>query len=153
MNNSVYSFKDVHASIDGPGGNFPLAGDEAGAAKEGISIEPTGDINTMTGGADGSYMHSLSGDESGTVTVRLLKTSSVNAQLQALCDYQRTSSARWGRNTITIRDVARGDTVTCSGVAFVKPAPIAYTEQAGIVEWSFHSGKIKRQLGSGTPEI
>jgi len=149
---TVYSFKDVHASIDGPGGNFPLAGDEAGAAKEGITIEPTGDINTLVAGADGSFMHSLSGDETGTVTVRLLKTSTVNAQLQTLLDYQRTSSARWGRNTITIRDVARGDTITCSGAAFARPAPIGYTEQAGNIEWTFHAGKIQRQLGSGTPE-
>lgn len=150
---SVYSFKDVHATIDGPGGNFSLAGDEAGAAKEGITVEATGDINTMTGGADGSYMHSLSTDESGTVTIRLLKTSTVNAQLQTLLDYQRTSSARWGRNTITIRDVARGDTITCSGCAFVKPSAIGYTEQAGNNEWAFHAGKIQRQLGSGTPAI
>jgi hypothetical protein len=58
----------------------------------------------------------------------------------------------WGRNTITIRDVARGDTITCSGAAFARPAPIGYTEQAGNIEWTFHAGKIQRQLGSGTPE-
>lgn len=149
---SVYSFKDVHASIDGPGGNFPLAGDEAGAAKEGITVEPTGDINTMTEGADGSYMHSLSASKGSTVTIRLLKTSTVNAQLQALLNYQRTSGSLWGRNTITIRDVARGDTITCSGAAFAKETGLGYTEQAGNNEWTFHVGKTDRQLGSGSPE-
>lgn len=149
---SVYSFKDVHASIDGPGGSFPLAGDEAGAAQEGITVEATSDLNTLTAGADGAWMHSLSADRSGTVTVRLLKTSTVNAQLQTMLNYQSASSVYHGRNTITIRDVARGDTTTCTGVAFAKPPPVTYAAQGGITEWSFHAGKIERQLGTGTPE-
>lgn len=149
---SVYSFKDVQASIDGPGGSFPLSGDEAGAAQEGISVESTADINTLSVGADGGWMHSLSADRSGTVTVRLLKTSTVNAQLQTMLNYQATSSAYHGRNTITIRDVARGDTITCTGVAFAKPPPLTYAAQGGNNEWVFHAGKIERQLGTGTPE-
>ena len=84
----TYSFLDVQAAISGPGGNFPLAGDESGNSEEGITIEPTGDKNIMTVGADGSVMHSLKGDRSGTVTVRLLKTSTINAALQALYDVE-----------------------------------------------------------------
>ena len=83
----TYSFLDVQAAISGPGGNFPLAGDESGNSEEGITIEPTGDKNIMTVGADGSVMHSLKGDRSGTVTVRLLKTSTINAALQALYNF------------------------------------------------------------------
>ncbi|WP_142850924.1 phage protein [Telmatospirillum sp. J64-1] len=149
---SVYSFLDVHAAISGPGGNFPLGGPEAGIADEGISIAPTGDKSTMTVGADGGWMHSLSGDKSGTVTVRLLKTSTVNAQLAALYDLQTTSAAMHGRNTITIRDTVRGDTITCSGAAFTKAPDLTYAREGGTVEWVFAAGRIDRQLGTGTPE-
>jgi hypothetical protein len=149
---STYSFLDVQASIDGPGGNFPLAGDAAGIAEEGITIEPTGDKNGMTPGADGSWMHSLYGDKTGTVTVRLLKTSTVNAQLQNMYNFQTASSANHGKNVITVRDVARGDTVTCSGVAFAKQPTAAYAKDGGVMEWTFHAGSIEKQLGTGSPE-
>ena len=47
----AYSFLDVSVSIDGPGGFFAIDG--GGVAEEGITIEPVGDKNTMTVGADG----------------------------------------------------------------------------------------------------
>lgn len=102
----------------------------------------------MTVGADGSVMHSLKGDRSGTVTVRLLKTSTINAALQALYNYQTTSSSRHGQNTITIRDVARGDTITCQKVAFAKNASKTYAGDGGIMEWTFHAGTISALLGA-----
>lgn len=147
MAGRVYSFLNVQASISGPGGNFPLAGDEAGAAEEGITIEPTGDKNIMTIGADGSYMHSLAGDASGTVTVRLLRVSTVNKQLQELYNTQTASAALHGQNVIVIRDTARGDTVTCAGCAFARQPPLAFAKEGGLVEWSFHAGKIAVKRG------
>lgn len=149
----TYSFLDVQAAIAGPGGNFPLAGDEAGIAQEGITIGPTGEVNAMTVGADGAYMHSLKGDKSGSVTVRLLRTSTVNRQLQELYNYQTQSSAYHGRNTITVRDVVRGDTTTCDGVAFAKSPEQVFAAEGGTYEWTFHAGKIYRQIGSGEPEL
>lgn len=149
----TYSFLDVQAAMSGPGASFPLAGNEAGIAGEGITVSPTGDKNIMTIGADGAVMHSLAGDKSGTVTVRLLRTSSVNRQLQEAYNYQTQSSATHGRNTITVRDTARGDTITCSRVAFSKQPEKTYAIEGGGLEWTFHAGKIEAQLGSGTPEI
>lgn len=149
----TYSFLDVHAAITGPGGNFPLSGDRVGIAQEGITITPTGDKNIMTIGADGHAMHSLVGDLSGNVTVTLLRTCPVNRLLQNLYNYQSKSSSFWGRNTIVIRDVARGDTITCQEVAFSKAPDNAFATEGGSLVWNFHAGKIERQLGSGTPEI
>lgn len=149
---NAYSFLDVHAAISGPGGNLPLASEEAGAAEEGITIEPVGDKSTMTEGADGSWMHSLHASKAGRVTVRLLKVSGVNARLQAMYDFQTDSAARHGRNTITIRDTTRGDVVTCAGCAFAAPPTLSYGKTAGTVDWTFHAGRIDRTLGSGTPE-
>lgn len=149
---TVYSFRDVVAAIDGPGGSFALAGVEAGGADEGISVEPTGDSNTMTSGADGSWMHSLSGSSSGMITVRLLKAARNNAQLMEMANFQLASAARHGQNTITIRDTARGDLITATGCAFVRPPNLAYARDGGLIEWAFHAGKIDRVLGTGTPE-
>ncbi len=149
----AYSFLDVHAAISGPGGNFPLSGDRAGIAQEGVTIAATGDKNAMTIGADGAVMHSLIADASGTVTVNLLRTSQVNRLLQQLYNYQAQSSANWGRNTITVRDVARGDTVTCSYVAFAKAPDKVFAQEGGTLQWTFHAGKIEGQIGSGTPEL
>lgn len=149
----AYSFLDVHAAITGTGGSFPLSGDRVGIAQEGLTIAPTGEKNVMTVGADGGVMHSLSADASGTITLNLLRTSPVNRLLQNLYNYQAQSSSYWGSNTITVRDVARGDTVTCQGVAFAKSPDKVFAKEGGTVQWTFHAGKIEAQFGSGTPEI
>lgn len=149
----AYSFLDVQAAISGPGGNFPLSGDRVGIAQEGITITPTGDKNVMTIGADGAAMHSLIADCSGSITITLLRTSPVNRLLQNLYNTQSKSSSSWGRNTITIRDIARGDTVTCQEVAFAKAPDKVFAQEGGTYQWTFHAGKIEAQIGSGTPEI
>ena len=90
---ATYSFLDVTASIAGPGGNFSL-GNGSGNSEEGITVTMTEDKNTMTIGADGSAMHSLHAGKSGTVSVRLLKTSPVNKQLMTLYNYQTTARSQ-----------------------------------------------------------
>lgn len=142
-----YSFLDVQASIYGPGGNVSLAGDEAGVAEGGITIDPTGERSKMTIGADGSVMHSLVGDKSGKVTVKLLKTSSVNAMLQVMYNFQTSTGAQHGMNTIVIRDVARGDVITCQNCAFAKQPSLTYASDAGVMEWTFNVGAISSVLG------
>ena len=149
---SVYSFLDIQAAIEGPGGNFQL-GSGSGNAEEGITIEPTGDKNVMTVGADGSVMHSLLADASGTVTVNLLRTSPTNAQLQNLYNYQTASGRNHGQNTITIRNPVTGDVITCSDVAFAKGISNSYAKEGGTLAWAFHAGKIDTRIGTGTPEI
>ncbi|MCE6957462.1 DUF3277 family protein, partial [Acinetobacter baumannii] len=71
---STYSFMDTQCTLASDDGVIDL-GYGAGVADEGITIAMAGDANTMTIGADGEGMHSLSANKSGTVTVRLLKTS------------------------------------------------------------------------------
>ena len=149
MNGNVYSFLDVQAAIVGPGGTFSL-GSGAGAAEEGIEITPAGDINTMQIGADGTGQHSLHGDKSGTVTVRLLKTSQVNGQLSLLYAFQTSNSGAHGQNTITLTD-RRGDVITCRQCAFKRAPALTYSKDAGMNEWVFDVVFIDRVLASGTP--
>lgn len=144
----TYSFLDVNAAINGPGGAFNL-GQGAGASEEGISIEPSQDVGGMMIGADGTPMHSLYADKSGKITLRLLKTSPVNASLSAMLAFQRTSGANWGQNTISIVDTASGDITTCQSVAFARMPVITYAKDAGMNEWSFNAGILDIGLGGG----
>ncbi len=146
MPSNSYSFKDVKAAISGPGGVITL-GDGSGAAEEGITIEPTGEIDTMQIGADGKGQHSLSSDKSGRLTVRVLKTSPVNALLAAMLAFQRSGSSTWGQNTISLVDLARGDIVTCQQCAFASWPSLTYAKEAGTNEWVFNSIIIDPTLG------
>lgn len=145
---ATYSFKDVTAAISGNGWFVPL-GTGAGLAEEGITIESVEDKNVMTIGADGTGMHSLVANDSATVTVRLLKTSPTNSMLQAMFNIQTRSAASHGSNTITIRDVARGDSITLVDCAFKNSPNITYAKEGGTVEWVFDCVKKSQILGAG----
>lgn len=148
----VYSFLNISASISGPGGTFSL-GSGSGNAEEGITTAMDGEKNTKTMGADGSGMHSLRASNGGKITVRLLKTSPVNAQLSQLYNFQKSSSANWGQNTIKVSDVIRGDVVDGSQCAFVKHPDLTYATEGGIIEWEFDVIDLEEQLGSGVPDV
>ncbi len=147
----TYSFLDVHAAIKGPGIAVSLSEGE-GVAQEGISIEPVEDKNVMMVGADGGIMHSLVGSRAAIATIRLLKTNPVNAVLQNAYNSQTQSSLAHGKNTVTIRDVIRGDTITISEGAFMGKPPNTYAKEGGILEWRI-GGHCDTQLGFGSPSI
>jgi Protein of unknown function (DUF3277) len=149
---STYSFNDVVAAITGIGGSAIL-GTAAGAAEEGITIEAVADKNMMTIGADGSGQNSLIANESSTVTVRLLKTSPVNAILQVMYDLQTITSIFHGRNVITINDIARGDSITLTQCAFKKRPTITYAKEAGMMEWTWDCVNTITVLGVGLPAL
>ncbi len=148
----TYSFKDVVAALIGIGGVANL-GVGAASAEEGITIEAVEDKNVMTVGADGNGMHSLIASEASTVTVRLLKTSPMNAVLQLMYDIQTSSSLLHGKNVLTIRDIARGDDITLTSVAFKKRPTVTFAKEGGMLEWTFDAIRTSQTLGVGTPEI
>ena len=123
-------------------------GNGSGAAEEGITIEMTAEKDIMTIGADGTSMHSLSADNSGMITVRLLKTSPVNAQLQAMYDAQKLDPSLWAQNVITISNTNSGDSVGCRSVAFKKLPNNVYAKEGGMNEWEFNAGAIDTLFGT-----
>lgn len=148
----TYSFLNVQASISGPGGAFSI-GSDAGAAEEGITVSMREEKNTMTVGAGGDGMHSLHGGNSGRITVRLLKTSPVNAQLSALYNFQKSSSANWGQNLIKVSDTIRGDVVVGRQSAFVKLPDLTYAKEGDTIEWEFDVVNLSERLGTGVPNV
>lgn len=144
----TYSFQDVQATIVGPGGAFSLGSSQA-VANEGISVEFVGDRNTMTTGAGVEVMHSLHAAQPATFTVRLMKTSAVNALLGIMYDLQTSSSALWGVNTIMVSDTARGDVATGWNCAFQKFPNNTYATEGNVLEWVFQAGRAFELLGDG----
>jgi hypothetical protein len=146
---STYSFLDVSASIVGPGGSVNL-GAGAAVTEEGISFEPSEDIDSMSIAADGTPMHSLHANKSGTVTVRLQKTSPVNQKLMQMYNLQTASGSNHGQNTISMSNSATQDAITAQVVAFKRVPALTYAKEAGMNEWVFNAGIIDRTLGSVT---
>lgn len=144
---NVYSFLEVNSTITGPGGSFSLA-NGAGLAEEGITIVANGEIGAMQIGADGFGQHSLHADKSGKVTVRVLKTSPVNKQLQAMYNFQTASASAYGQNTIVVNDASRGDVITCTQCGFAKATDLSYGKEAGFNTWEFNAIRIERTLGT-----
>ncbi|QLL11702.1 phage structural protein [Pseudomonas chlororaphis] len=144
---ATYSFLDVSATLVGAGAVIDLGAGSANA-EEGITTAMVDDKNTMLIGADGEGMHSLHAGKSGTVTVRLLKTSPQNAKLMALYGAQSISSSLWGQNVITITNSASGDAIGCRSCAFKKIPDLNYKKDGDIVEWVFDSIKIDAILGT-----
>jgi predicted SPOUT superfamily RNA methylase MTH1 len=148
---STYSFLDVVASIVGPGLNAQI-GSTSGSAKEGITAEFDEDKATVTTGADGSIMTSLRATQTGKITIRLLKTSPVNAVLSQAYAFQRQNAVNWGNNLIRVVDKARGD--VCSGrqMTFTRFPTITWSEDGNINEWAFQ-GILNEVLGAGIPDV
>jgi hypothetical protein len=144
----VYSFLNISALMAGPGIAANLAAGAA-VAEEGITIEAAEDKNVMTVGADGQGQHSLIASDAATVTVRLLKTSPVNALLMIAYDLQSVSSAVWGQNVMVIRDSGRGDLTTLTKMAFKKKPTVTYAKEGGMMEWTFDAIFANTVLGAG----
>jgi len=141
----TYSFLSVSASISGPNGSFSLSN---GNTEGGITVAMRGAKNTLTIGADGSGMNSLHADNSATVTVRLLKVSPTNSNLNSMYDADRVDPTSWGQNVITIRDINLGDTITADGCAFQKQPDVVYDKEGAALEWVFDVSNVDESLGS-----
>lgn len=144
----AYSFKDVQATIVGPGGFINL-GDGSAAAEEGISLAPSEDLGQMQIGADGNGVHSLHADKSGVVTCRYLKNSPTNQLLMAMANFQRSSGAAYGQNTIEVRSKVAGDVWVCTQVGFKKIPDVSYAKDADVITWEFNAIKMEPILGAG----
>lgn len=146
---NVYSFLDTLCAINGPGGSFTIGGPGAANAEEGITVEMSEEKNTMIIGADGTPMHNLHASQGGKMSIRLLKTSPVNAQLSAMYAVQTASSALHGQNTITLKNSPLGDAITGTFCAFKRFPTQAYAKEGGMNEWEFDIGVLVMSLGGG----
>jgi hypothetical protein len=144
-NTGFYGFSSFVATIVGAGGVANL-GQGSGAAEEGVTIAAVMDQTTSEYGADGFVAHSLAASTASTVTVRLSKLSPTNGILQTMYNIQIANAALNGKNTITLRDVNRGDTIVLTDVAFQKRPDINFAKEAGNNEWTFIAAHTEQIL-------
>jgi hypothetical protein len=133
---AAYSFSDVHAVLSGPFGVIVL-GNGSGSSDEGISFEAIDERNRMTIGADGSGFHTLIASRAARSTVRIIKTSPVNAALQQMFNAQSRSSLYWGQNALSVSNPVTGDLASGFGVAFGKQPGNQWGKEPNIIEWEF----------------
>lgn len=145
---TTYSFLDVVATIVGPNIVASL-GSTSGSAEEGISIAFTEDQETMTIGADGTGMHSIHGGQSGTVSVRLLKSSPTNSILSAAYQADRSVPSSGGQNTVVVSWLAGGDVYLMANCAFKKFPDNSYSKDGTMLEWQFNAIQLTPLLGAG----
>ena len=93
-------------------------------------------------------MHSLHADNSGQVTIRALKTSSINAKLMNIYNAQKGVTRKWGKNTITLNHSGSGDNHTASKCAFKKVPDYTNAKDGAMVEWVFDSIKVDIKYGT-----
>jgi Protein of unknown function (DUF3277) len=148
-----YSFLNLSVAIVGPNGSFIIGGEGAANAEEGCSFAMKEDKNTQTIGAGGEVMNSLHAGNAGRITVRLLKTSAVNALLAAMYNADRLASFVWGNNVISARDIASGDVYSCTSCAFVRLPNNSWAKDGGALEWEFDAGYMAANLAAGIPGI
>lgn len=149
---NTYSFLNILGNLSGPGFSFPI-GAGTGSAEEGITIEMLEDKTDLKIGADGSPMHSLRASNAGSVSVRVLKTSPLNAALNAAYNFQKASAANWGQNILRFADVQRGDVITCTDMGFARQPVIQYAKDANMNEWRFLGLVPAMILGAGIPNV
>jgi len=142
-----YSFLNIVGAITGPGGATPIGVGSANA-DGGIKTSMKEEKNLAKVSADGSVMQVLRGGNLGRITVHVQKTSPINAILSAMYNFQRNNAAGWGTNAITFNDIARGDVVSGSSMAFVKFPDVGWDKDASDIEWEFE-GNVVQALGAG----
>jgi hypothetical protein len=67
-------------------------------------------------------------------------------------EYQRLTPANWGQNVIVVSDIARGDIVSGTQMAFMKLSDIGYAKVGGMNRWRF-GGYVIPILGLGFANI
>lgn len=150
MAGNVYSFINCVCTLnDAATGTVLSLGNGAGNAAEGITFTHTEEKTTVVTGADGTIMQSLHAGMTGRMMIRLLKTSPLNNALSNLYNAQRLGGAvTWGQNQILINEIASGDVIEGSNMAFVKHPDIVYATEGNVNDWEL-VGYIVPELGGG----
>ena len=147
----AYSFLDTTVAISGPNGSFTIAGPDTGSAEEGVDIDYVAESDSMLAGADGTTAHSLNAGKQATWTIRLIKTSPINAQLEEMYTSDRAGgSAQWGKNVLSLKNSVSGDSYTGKQSAFRKFPRNTYSGKVSVMEWTFNSGVTDPTLGDLT---
>lgn len=144
----TYSFANVDCAIVGPNGTFSM-GFGAGIDEGGITAELTEVRGAQRAGADGQAMTTLYTGKLGKITIRVQKTSPLNAFLSALYNADASDATQYGQNTIACRDSSLLDVIAGAQCGIEKHASQTYGKEGPMNEWVFLVGTLNFVLGGG----
>lgn len=111
-----------------------------------VTIEMNEDAWNLYVGSDGEGARSKSNNRSGTITIRLMQTSSSNEILSAL--YKSDDVGDAGITNILIKD-SSGSTLAMAENAWIRKLPaVDFARESGEREWVFESDNIQVFVGS-----
>jgi len=111
-----------------------------------VTIEFAADSFTKKVGADGSVTRIRVADDSGSVTIKLLQSSSSNEILTALMEADRAGLT--GALPIIVKD-ANGTSLYTCGKAWVSTRPsVDYSNDVGTLEWKIDCDHLAALFGS-----
>lgn len=146
----VFSFRNVTAVIDAV---HEITG--WGKGDDVVTATRNADAGSLSIGADGSGVVSMSADRSGEVTLKLRQTSSSNRYLQNRLLQFEAGTTTFVPINLTVTDVHRLDVIT--GInGFIKKLPeIKRGAEANEQEWTIVFEDLRINLGdargAGTP--
>jgi len=141
MENTTYSFLDVNFTISHPlVGQKSVVGEGVGT----ITVSYADNLTDSELGADGSVMIDKIDTSRGTVSLKLLQTSSVNKWLLNYTNAVRNADASsWAGATITIQELYdNGVLVTAVNCAPVKRPDRTNAQKGDYITWEFFSPHI-----------
>ncbi len=147
----AWSFLDFVGAYTGPFGTFELTSE--GISTEGVTIAFAEDSGSMVIGAKGDGMHNLRANASGTATLNYMKTGRINAILSQLYAFEKSSSANFGKGTMTFRNTQTGDYFLCEQCGIRKFPDSGNSVDGNGNAWVFNVIRITPTLGDGNPEL
>ncbi len=148
---NVWSFPDFDATWVGPEGTFDVSSE--GVAAEGITIAFAEDAANPVMGAAGDGMYNLRAARHGTITIRSLKISTLNAVLSRIFATSTADSAQYGQGLLTCRNAKTGDLFVCRDCGLRKFPDSGNGVEGAAYEWVINSLRITATLGDGNPDL
>lgn len=140
---SVYNHKRLMVSINGY--EFTAFDESA----DSLSIAPVGDDGAFTIGANGRGVYVFSGNESATVTLKLLQHSEDNAFLSRLRNQILSSQSAPTALELYIKDTWNGDEIIGHVGFFTTPPTITRGTSHNPTQWTVQFERVITKLAKG----
>ncbi|QQO63940.1 DUF3277 family protein [Providencia manganoxydans] len=140
---SVYNHKSLMVSINGY--EFTAFDESADA----LSIVPVGDDGAWTFGANGRGVYVFSGNQSGTLTMKLLQHSADNHFLSNLRNQMLSSQSAPAPLELYIKDTWNGDEIVGHVGFFTTPPTQSRGSTHNAQSWVIQFERVITKLGKG----
>ena len=118
-------------------------------SSDSVSITQTNDAGAYTVGANGRGVFVANGDESGTLTLKVLQHSEDNQVLNEMFNQQRNSIKSFTPIEMHLKDVLNGDEITGYNGFFTTPSAFTRGTAHNATTWTIQFERIYSKLKKG----